>query len=70
VCEVYEGQRKGYVVWEVEGKYLLAAVLVVLNPNLTLDLQMAMALMLVLVLVLVLVWVKRVHRRCSGVRGN
>jgi hypothetical protein len=50
VCGVYEGQRKVCML-EVEGKYLLAAVLVVLNPNLTVDLQLALALMLVLVLV-------------------
>ena len=42
VCGVCEG-RKGCVL-EVEGKYLLAAVLVVLNPNLTVDLQLALAL--------------------------
>lgn len=39
VCEVCEGQRKECVVLEIGRKYLSAAVLAVLNLNLTLDLQ-------------------------------
>lgn len=62
-CGVYgvcEGQRKGL---EVGKRYLLAAVLAVLDLNPNLDLQP--------VLVLVLKWVlERVRRRCSGVRAN
>jgi hypothetical protein len=58
-CRVCEGQRKGCVVLEVGRKYLLAAVLAVLNQ--TLDLQPVLA----------LVWVlERYRRRCSGVRAN
>jgi hypothetical protein len=58
-CKVCEGQRKGCIVMEVGGKYLLAAVVAALNLNLTLDLQ------------LVLVWVlERFRCRCSGVRVN
>jgi hypothetical protein len=65
VCEVCEGQRKGCVVLEIGRKHLLAAVLAVLNLNLTRDLQV------VLSLVLMLVWVlEGCRRRCSGVRAN
>lgn len=62
VCGVCEGQRKGCVVSEVGGKYLLAAVLVVLNLNPTLYMQLALALVAVLVLVWVWVWVLERHR--------
>jgi hypothetical protein len=49
-CGVCEGQRKGCVVLQVGRKYLLAAVLAVLNPNLTLTLDLQPVLVLVWVL--------------------